>query len=357
MKHTIIAASVGRGRSHVSWPPPARAPLPLFPSPTSARNGQQAWASRDYRKELAVAPPSKPDKRFYRGNFSGIRVPGLPPVKDGKNATVPGGDTSFLYTSHLPRYPLDWQHKACEDYAAHGYTHFFMHLANTISDAEDSAHMSLDDYIAAARVAQSYKLWLDTSVLFGPRDATADYYRPRFDSIIRRLYDAGVLDLATVSMQLDLWNSPYGLRTIIDWFGPLVKSLDSSIPVASHWANHACAWYGKDGNGDSGFKDRFEYWNYYHATGFMDWAYFQQDTGAPLDDTEGRLSELMKTCDVVGFELTAQAQFDAAWTADRVDVDEDHGDLVGYCALCTTGGPYRVAGYGNGGRYPNGAPL
>lgn len=337
--------------------PIQRSPLPALPNPTPRRDGQQLWASAPYRRELAVVPPAGPDKRFYRGNFSGIRVPGAPPVKDGKNATVPGGDTSFIYSPHLPRYPFDWQHTICEQYAGRGYTHFFMHLANTISDEADSSHQTLDEYIAAAKVAQSYGLWVDTSVIFGPRDATADYYQPIFDPIIDRLYQAGVLDLATVGMQLDLWNSPYGLRTIIEWFGRKVKSLDSNIPVASHWANHACAWFGADHNGDSGFKNRFEFWDYWHQTGLMDWAYFQTDTGAPIDDYEGRITELLKTCDTVGFEVTAQAQFDPDYTADKIQVDEDHGDAMGYCGLCATGGPYRNAGFNNGGRDLDGSRL
>jgi hypothetical protein len=260
----------------------------------------------------------------------------------------------------LPRYPLEWQHEICKAYAARGYTHFFLHLANTISDDADSSHQTLEEYIAAAHLAQSYGLLVDTSVLYGPRDATADYYAPIFDPIVRELYAAGVLDLATVGMQLDLWNSPYGLRTMIDWFGGLVKSLDPAIPVASHWANHACAWFGADHNGDSGFDDRFEYWHYYHTTGLMDWAYFQTDTRYPIDDYEGRIAELLKTCDTVGFEVTAQSQFDpAAYPPpdNAIEIDEDHGDIMGYCGLCTTGGPYRNAGFGNGGRRPSGDHL
>lgn len=281
----------------------------------------------------------------------------MPPVKDGKNATIPGADTSMVYSSLLPRFALEWQHEYCRQYAERGYTDLFLDVQLTIGAGEGQAGMPLDTFIAAAKVAQSYGLDVDVSLVGGPRDATADYYRPTIIPLIDELFAQQAINKACVGMQLDGWNSPYGLKTIIEMVGDRVKWHDPGLPIAIHTINHALAWWGADEHGDSGYYNRFEFWKYWRDRGLLDWGYAQLDVDDPVDALEGHLSDLLACNDIVVSEISAQAQYDEHYTTDQIECDEDHGDLKGLITLCTAGGPFKIRGFGNGARRQDGTAL
>jgi hypothetical protein len=56
------------------------------------------------------------------------------------------------------------------------------------------------------------------------------------------------------------------------------------------------------------------------------------------------------------YECSAQDQCDDTPT-NPYRISEDQGDLRGYLLLCTTSRWAHLAGYGNGGRLPNGETL
>jgi hypothetical protein len=83
--------------------------------------------------------PTVPSRRWHRGNFSGVRVPGF---TNGYNA----GDRSLVMTWELPTWSAEDQNLILHHYAGVcGYTHIILSIPQA-----KNWNVSLDQLIACA---------------------------------------------------------------------------------------------------------------------------------------------------------------------------------------------------------------
>jgi len=363
------------------WPPVMRSPLPPFPAPV------------DYKTVLPFTPPAGRDLDFYRGQFCGLRLADAP-VVPGSNAANP----SCIMACLLDNYPPQYQDEFLTDYADDGNTH----LQRSLGHALGYGH-SIDDYIALSKKARSqYGLlcdhWLIANEFPGFRfNMDASFWGPKLDPYIDRLLDAGVIDCACPSWQMDqVMNMAPGNATI-SIIAHVAKKLPPSIPLYTHWMNEALAWWKKVGTrpdgGDVGeiwfdpqywpdgieVHDRFSWW--YAMQPYLSGGHHQGNTRMLCKEYQDRLCD---TLDYFGddngrdtgkgdmgqslrtgaprpfkldvFECSGQDQFDDT-PSNPYAISEDQGDQRGYILMCTTSKWGHLAGYGNGARMPNGAAL
>lgn len=343
--------------------PVRRAPLGPFPQPPG------------YKFVLPFRPPGR-DLLFYRGQFCGIRIPGAP-IVPGCNASNP----DLVMTCLLDHYPAEIQDRFLLKYAQNGYTHLQRSIGHALAYG-DWPGVSLDSFIALSRRAQqAYGLWCDQWFLGGDallvRDQTAAYWAPILDPMIDQMLAAGVVDTACVGWQLDQWNAPGNpLIGIISW---IARKLPRSIPLYTHWADEALAWWKTGGEvwtdeftGSTNVMDRFTWW--WVMQPYLTGGHHQGNTTMARRDTRQYQDRLCDTLDYFGgdtgkgnmgqshrngvapfrmtvFEDTAQDQFDGSCS-------EDEGDMIGFLLMCTQShNGATMSGYGNGARLQDGWSL
>lgn len=348
----------GVGSGVVVWPPPARQPLPPLPPGT-------------YDHTLPFTPPPAPDKLFYRGNFCGIRVPGIPLLDGMAGLTVPPWNANLephcppIMAQDIPRYfkrqMLDECRQILATYTACGYTHLQVSVCHAVE-----AGLSIAEFIEFCSLAKSYGLFIDVWFLggvFDARDMGADYWRPILQPWIDALLLEGLIDCACVGWQLDHFNT--GTQRMVDGRiqSPIQSIIDyladqlgpHEIPLGTHWVNEAGAWNDP--------YDRFKWWKdqrnkllWFHHQGDVDISVGEYqaklcDTLNPFGDGRMGTSGLFgdRPYGLVVYECSAQAQFD-------LRCDEPTGDTRGYLLCCPKAATH-VAGYGNGARRPTGSVL
>jgi hypothetical protein len=279
----------------------------------------------------------------------------------------------------LDRYPAKWQDAFLDRYASYGYTHLQRSVGHAYANPEGSwPGVSLEQYIALTKRARDrFGLYADHWVLGGEallaRDQTWSYWQPILDPILEALLQAGVVDTACVGWQLDQWNRPG--NTLIAIIAGIADALPSTVPVYTHWANEALAWWKTGGevwtdqHGSINVHDRFSWWLAMRP--YLTGGHHQGNTTMARTDPklyqdkmkdtlnafhDGRMGQSRRSgievpFNLVVFECTAQDQFNG-------DCSEDEGDQVGYILLCTEGvnGSY-PGGYGNGARALDGGVL
>lgn len=308
---------------------------------------------------------------YYRGNFCGIRVPGVPLLPGMAGFTVPGwrdnaegGLNPPFFSVDIARYFVEQPEVAdhiLESYAGRGYTH----LQCTVGHAVEIG-MSIDQYIAYCARAKSFGLWVDQWLLgFGlmSRDRDAEYWRPILNPWIDALLSNNVIDCACVGWQLDQFNtgtprtidgrmqSP--IQSIIDYVADRVGP--ANVPLGTHWVNEAGAW-------NDPFN-RFQWWK--DQQNKLLWFHHQGDVDIDIGLYQAKLVDTLdhfgdgsmgrsglfgnRPFGLVVYECSAQKQFD-------LRCSEDEGDLRGFL-LCCTRSKGQIDGYGNGARRPDGTVL
>ena len=348
-----------------------RAPLGAFPPPIL------------YPTTLPFTPPVGRDLSFYRANFCGLHFADAPDVP-GCNHDHPETVMSCL----LDNYPEAFQHRYLQAYAEAGYTH----LQRSLGHALGYGH-TLDQFIALTHRAQrEYGLFSDVWFIANEFpgfqwNADASYWGPILDPYIDRLLDAGAINLACPSWQMDQVMGGAPGNATISIIAHVAKKLPASIPVYTHWMNEALAWWKKVGTAPDGadigevwsdeyqtieVHDRFSWW--YAMRYYLTGGHHQGSNIMAVTDPKLYQDKLLDTLDYFGgdtgkgdmgqslrngetpfaltaWEVTAQFQFDG-------QTPELDGDGAGYLMMCTTshtGLP--MAGYGNGARRPDGTPL
>jgi hypothetical protein len=353
-----------------------RAPLGANPQPV------------DYYTTLPFHPPPTRDLNFYRGNFCGIRIPGAPTVP-GSN----GANPECIMACLLDNYPPAIQEAFLQKYIDCGYTHLQRSLSHALGYGN-----TIESYIALSKKARAAGLfcdqWLIANEFPGFRhDADWGYWSPQLMPYIKKMLDAGVMDLCCPSWQMDQVMGGAPGNPTISILAGVAKELPTTIPIYSHWVNEALAWwravaYGP--NGDVGevwsdeyqtieVHDRFSWWycmRYYLTGGhhqgntrmlvkeYQDRLcdtldYFGGDEGR--DTGKGDMGQSLRTGEpkpflLTVFECSAQDQFDDTPTNAHA-ISEDEGDQRGYLLCCTHPKFGYVGGYGNGARMPDGSPM
>lgn len=352
-----------------------RAPLPPMP-PGS------------YDRTLPFTQPSGPDGLFYRGNFCGIRVPGLPLLEGMSGYTVAGwkdnavgGLNPPIMALDVPRYTkVSWElvDQYLHDYAARGYTHLQCSVGHAIE-----AGLSIDDYLAYTDHVEALGLFRDHWFLGGGpwrgrnedgsftehRDQDRNHWAPLVDPWIDALLANKAIDAACVGWQLDQFNTgdtqrgtrPSPIQTIIDYFADRLGP--SNIPIGTHWVNEAGGWWDPQDPRPGASVDRFSWWR--NQRNKLLWFHHQGDVSMPVGMYQAKLCDTLnpfgdgrmgrsglfddRPFGLVIYECSASEQYD-------LRMSEDEGDLRGYL-LCCTKAASAVAGYGNGGRLPDGSVL
>jgi hypothetical protein len=336
--------------------PQPRAPLPPFPAGS-------------YDRVLPFTPPSR-DVLFYRGNFCGVRVPGVPSLPESAGYTLPGGDKTLIMSLEIFRHTPEWQDEILRQHAIRGYTHFQFSIGHAIEQG-----WPIDQYVTLAKRAQDrFGLFADHWFLGGGpwgwwrgrtdqnRDRDAAYWAPIVDPWIDALLANQAIDCACVGWQLDAQNKESDTRTgngplqsIIDHFADKLAPLN--IPIGTHWINEAGAWNTP--------MDRFAWWK--RQRNKLTWFHHQGDVNLDVPTYQAKLCDTLnpfgdgrmgrsglfgdRPFGLVVFEDSAQAQFD-----DPTRNTEDMGDQRGLL-LCCTKAAASVSGFGNGARMSDGSPL
>lgn len=358
----LLSASRGSGLGP-QIAPVRRGPLGPFLQPIT------------YRTSLAFTPPAHRDLYFYRGNFSGLQIPGAP-IVPGCNAQNP----KLIFAGLLDNYPEAFQHQYLQAYAEAGFTH----LQRSVGHALYYGH-TLDQYNRLSTLARSqYGLFCDHWIMGGGEgdfimrtpDRDASFWRPILTPITESLVGSGTVDTACVGWQLDQFNMP-GNPTISN-IALVAGLLPTSVPLFTHWANEALAWWKTGGEvwTDSfqsiNVVDRFTWWvamqpyltgGHHQGSNIMaitDPATYQAkllDTLDPFggDTGKGNMGQSrrhgVRNFILTDFEVTAQFQFDNMCS----EVQGDESGLLALCTLSHTG--YTMGGYGNGARFPDGSAV
>jgi hypothetical protein len=338
--HFAQGGLVSSGRQPLPTPVP-RAPLPPFESP----------GPPDYDPVNSVPPsnltiPARPNLRFHRGNFCGIRVPGLPPVSGGSS------DPTLLLTWFLFKYTPDQVQQALTLYGQAGYSHVYL----SWPDARDTGGLSISQFVSLCLTIRQRGFYVGVffgSKDFDPHDDGVGGWPSRCQALCQALSSAGAIDFAMPGWEWNLWNVP----------GPssydIFRFFQAQLPgvlLYYHGGVGNIAWQA-DGEDTASF--------YNNLVGVLTGCLYQADVNWSASFLQEKINDVLvrfggadgfpadsgfgHPFDCIPFEISASTQFDAR-------MGENMGDLRNLEALYTLG-PVACMGYGNGCRNPDGTAL
>ena len=292
-----------------------------------------------------------------RANLWGVTVDGLPAIDGGASGASQKRMLSYL----LDRYPLEWQTKGIKAHAERGYTHFWL----SIPDSIRPGGLSIAQYCDMVKRVQDGGIpfvchFLRSKDFDGRNPDPAKVY-----PVIDALQAMKGIPMACHAWEASLFYSPEHLRTTIDQ--------DARRFPAIKWAVHLQEGYADFGPDGEGHGPQF--WKANLKVGVKTLLYQFRSSeshdnpawSAGMMQARGNdclvrlvahgLWGLPETVDWVPFELVGVQLFNNLRDGDGRIADEDSADLKGYeTALCTDG-PMMPAGFGNGARFPDGAPI
>ena len=205
---------------------------------------------------LAIAQPGgipvRPNLRWWRANFIGIIVPGLP--------AIPGGSTAhpdLLLTPFIDRYGPADQALAIAAYQAHNYTHWVMWWPDSRAYGQ-----SIADFVTTCQMLQGAGFYVVVNLLskvYDPRNPTDAEVGAAVDGVVAALEAVNAADAYIVGFELDLWTDPgrsgdptTNIQDIIDH---VVALVDPSVtPCYVHFSTGTASWQ-RDG------EFTYSFWN------------------------------------------------------------------------------------------------
>lgn len=317
-----------------SWPQPqAAAPLVLEPNdPTGLVCPHDA----------IVPIPSGPDRRFWRGDAWGTTLPGAPFVSGG-SARHP----ERILTWFFDRYAPQWQLAILKAYRARGYTHFTL----SWPDSRDGAGQNAVQFAqTATQVHQAipYVHVMLTSKDFDAANADAPTrmatVSPAVDALIAAGFTGENLILG-VGWELDTFNEGQRLEDFIHALHAKYPQFDLYV----HFTTYKTSWQ-PDG------QPRAQFWQ--ATQGELTGLLYQGNQNDPcglmaahFNDAQVPASGIRQAGAVlVPWELVAANEFDGDHP------NEDDANARSW-AILQTPGPIPASGFGNGSRFPSGAPT
>jgi len=322
------------------WPPTQpREPLPPDPGATGTQPGPpeaSCWSSNgDYIRTEPSNIPTAPDRRWHRGNFCGVRVPGY--------TSSSCLDKSLLFTWELTDNSDDQMRLAIDYYVdVCGYTHLVLSRPQTMNQGR-----TLADLIRVALYAKSRGLFV---IIVAVSDGA-----PFADAIpwLEACLAAGCLDIVCFAWQADKWYQPEEIvQGIIDngeWSHP------RQLLTTTHWGGGYPGWAESCACWDAvtyvqwGISDRFSFQRV--LAPYLDGHYGQCNTEAPIDAVQSWLFKCFIAMPppmfLVSSEEDAEAEYDEPYQ--RL---ERYGDQKGL--LATFSSPDGRVSYLNGARRSNG---
>lgn len=332
------------------WPSPPREPLPTFPQQTLP-----------YITTLTQTPPNKPDRDWWRGNAWCRVVPGAPYV-EGADKVHPDRVLTYL----LDRYDGSWRTKIVDEHVRASYTHFTLSWPDSHRNGNGQ---SVSDYVSMSQAVQRRGFYMDhflTSKIYDAGDMSADQFMAHVDPVLTTLLESGAADIITVGWEWNLWNTNIPGEVTHQIFGEVGKRCAPyGVPVYVHFSTHYTSWQSNDGT-----EDRWQFWRRHNPKN-AGWANYmgplrglkyQSDPSWSFNEMQGRIGDTTNRpqseevgwgheFNFVAWETFAYAQFESVSGPNEAD-----GDQAGFITSCTPG-VASVAGYGNGGRRPDGSAL
>lgn len=290
-----------------------------------------------------------PNKRFHRGNFCGVRVPGLPFVPQGPS------DTTLVFTPFIDRYSPTDRQSIYTAYLRRGFTHFqisWINSRDTIGSGLDVAGFTA----LAAEIKAAGIPYVTVFVMGKGDDPNVANMAGTIDPMLNSLIASGVMDLCCVAWEASLWMDPTQTQAAIDHVCAI--TVPAGIPTYIHFQPNYTSF-----PQPNAFTASF--WN--DNIGKLSGLYFQADANADCGGRQQRIKEGLERfagndgyavdCgfghmwDFVTFEVTATNQFFAP------NLSENDGNTIGFQELCTPaqhgpGGTNQVMGYMNGATIP-----
>lgn len=331
--------------------PEPRAALPPF-DPDSV--DKETGASLPVHQTLNGTLPELDAIDYLRANLWSLTLPGLPAIPGGASGPAQERVLTYLWE----RYPAEWQAQILARYGVCGYRHFW----RSWPDERASSGRTLEQYVDDTKRIQDAGFWpchfLRSKYYDDPNDVGS------CDALVDALVAIDGIPWASHAWEASLWMSPAQYRAVIDH--------DARRHPEVRWCIHlqqAYADFGPDGSDHS-----VDFWEKNFQVGVRRLLYQYVTTGGSPNDpwTAGMMQArgedvsvrtgpggpwgLSSSFDWVAFEVCAMLQFNNQRDGDGNLADEDHGDLKGFETLCTPG-PRAPAGYGGGGRQPDGRYL
>lgn len=283
--------------------------------------------------------PRVPAPRFWRGNFCGVRVPGLPPVPGGAS------DPSLVLSWFYDRYSASDRARIRSVWKARGYTHTVLSWPDSRAVGQSPAQFGATcrELIADGFYPCPFLYSKD----FDPSDVPM--ILAGLAGVLRELL--GVVSLVCIGWELSIALSPTQVQQLIDALAPVFVKAGARVYV--HFQARYMAFQQPGGI-------IADFWNL--NVGKLTGVLAQRDQGASDHDTLDWINDCLERCagndgmpstiidghpvDFVAMELTAIPQFAG-------DMTEAEGDRIG--RLCLNAPPRSgpagivcVMGSGNG---------
>jgi hypothetical protein len=193
---------------------------------------------------LAIAQPAgipaRPNLRWFRGNFIGIIVPGLPPVDGGS-----GAHPDLLLTPFIDRYAPADQALAIAAYQAHNYTHWVLWWPDSRAFGQ-----SIAQFVATCQMIQAAGFYTVVNLLskvYDPRNPDPTQVAAAVDGVVAALEAVNAADAYIVGFELDLWTDPGNIgdpsTNIQDIIDHVVGLVDPAVtPVYVHFSSDVASW-------------------------------------------------------------------------------------------------------------------
>jgi hypothetical protein len=288
-------------------------------------------------------PPPVTERRYMRGNFCGMRIPGLSPVKGG------AADPSLVFTPFFDRYGEGDQDAIVAGTQARGY----VDVKLSWPDSRDGHRQSIRQYVETATRLQAQGLRVTHMLLskdFDGRNPDPNQLGPVLEALLR----AGAADKVCCFWEGNLFIDPQPvIQRVIDFV--TARTVPAGVLTYVHFSPGVIAWQ-KDG------WTTADFWN--AQVGKLTGLLHQVDPRQTAPQMQARLNDGLvrfgggfnfptdsgfgHPFDLVSDEVGASRLFNGA--------SEDDGDKWGYEAICTPG-PVPVMGFGNGARAPDGGVI
>lgn len=331
----------------VASTPSSVPPTPPGPNPTPPPGPSGLTCFTDLTIGQPHGIPAPGNLRWFRGDFCGMNVNGLPAVAGG------AGDPTLFLTPFLDRYDPSLWPGIIAQYVSNGYTHFKLWWPDSRdAGGVSGTGISEDAFVAICQMLQGNGL-IAVPFLYSKVYDGFDPPVNKTDSLIAKLQAGGVAQIMCVGGELDLFNSPGPpLQALIDHIAGLV------VPATNLYVHFSPGYVAWQAPGDLGSV----FWNanVNKLTGLLHQKVPDWDCGmyqARLADLLVRFGDgvsgwptdsgLGHPFDVVADEYSAPARFDGNMT-------EGAAKIMGNQAICSPsqgGGPPTISimGYNNGG--------
>jgi hypothetical protein len=287
---------------------------------------------------LALGQPAgiPSTKRWFKGNFCGVHVAGLPVINGSSS------DPTLVFSPFLDRYSPGDQARILTAHLAHGYTHFKL----SWPDSRDGNGQSIAQFVATCLAVQTAGFYPVVFLAAKGNDDPANYNNI-VGPVVSALVAAGVLPICCVGWELSLWMSPTQVQQAIDFLVSQGITEAQGHNLYVHFQTGYAA-FQQPGN----FTSAFWQANVGKLTGLL----WQADPAWSCGFLQAKANDVQVRCagqdgwpndsgfghpiDCVADELTAMTQFFSG-------LSEGAGDQQGFNAICSPG-PVPIMGSNNG---------